>query len=782
MSVDWLQVEEEFALGTATVGETIELEGLFSNYIFQNENFAIASFMHRSYETFVVLGSIPFEMKNGREYHIRGSVEENLNKRTGSMDRQVRVESIAVMPPKGEVGIVRFLQSLDGIQIIAYRLYEAYKDETLEVLKADPERVAREIKGITLKKAMTIQEQLLDSEDSSQSLTFLLNFGFNMREAERMVKTWGDKIITMIQENPYILMKSNSGFPNIGFRKADKIALKMKINMDSEERMEAGIEHALELQGNFGHVYTDLKTLAYEATRVLTNRTIQVDQEDVTEKIEELILARILILEEGRVYPKGMYYAEIDLAENILALAKETPWASTINRDELLDNYLTTNGYHLEDAQRQAVLEFTANKGDVCVLNGAAGTGKTFTLQIILDVLNSLYRYENDKYYDVLMAPTGKAAKVLRQATNKVATTIHGQLMSNGDGGFVFNTGNKLKSNVIVVDETSMLDTYLAKNLLEAISNGSKVIFLGDINQLPSIGAGNVLSDIIDSEKVKVVTLEVPKRQKAGSMIAENGTRIINEEAIESNNKDSFVLKVRSKEQARKFAIKSFLRMMQPPYNYSLEDIQVISPMKNGFNGTLILNYELQQILNPGNTGMTTLNRRFTVDGFQYELMFKAGDRVIQLANNPDLVWYDKVGTTYKPKPSQTQTVTNGEVGTIVSINQEEIADSRGNKRASQVITVKFDDGYVKYVSNEKQNLDHAFAISIHKSQGSQWKVVIQLLSNEHRMMLDNSLLYTGYTRAQERQILIMEPAAFEEALHTRKARQRKTTLIKRLG
>lgn len=782
MSIDWLQIEEDFALSTATVGETIELDGLFGNYIYQNENFVIASFMHSSYESFVVLGTIPFELKNGREYHIRGSVEENLNKRTGLMDRQVRVESIAVMPPKGEVGIVRFLQSLDGIQLIAHRLYDVYKDEAIKILKTDPERVAQEIKGITLKKAMNIQEQLLNSEDSSQALTFLLNFGFNMKESERMVNTWGDKIVSMVQENPYILMKSNSGFPNVGFRKADKIALKLNLKMNSEERIEAGIDYALELQGNHGHVYTDLETLAREATRVLTIPSVKVDQADVEEKIEELILARTLIYEEGRVYPKGLYYAEIDLAENMLALTKETAWQNTVDREKLLDDYLTKEGYHLEKAQRQAVLEFTAYKGDVCVLNGAAGTGKTFTLQVILNILNKLYRYEDAPYYDILMAPTGKAAKVLRQATGKSATTIHSQLMPNAEGGFVYNAGNKVKANVIVVDETSMLDTYLAKSLLEAIKNGSKVIFLGDINQLPSVGAGNVLSDVIDSEKVKVVTLDVPKRQKAGSMIAENGTRIIKEEVIESNNQDSFILKVRSREQARKFAIQSVLRMMKPPYNYSLDEIQVISPMKKGFNGTLILNYELQHILNPGNTGLTTLNRRFTLDGFQYELMFKAGDRIIQLSNNSDLVWYNKVGNDYKPKPDQSQPVTNGEVGTIVSITQEEIEDSRKNKRMSQVILVKFDDGYVKYVGNDKQNIDHAFAISIHKSQGSQWKVVIQLLSNEHRMMLDNSLLYTGYTRAQERQVLIMEPAAYEEALHTRKGRQRKTTLIKRLG
>lgn len=786
MAVDWLKLDEEFALATAVVGETIELDGLFTNYIFQNDNFTIAAFEHSSYESFVVTGAIPFELKNGREYHIRGVVSERLNERTNNMERQLRVEAIAVLPPKGEVGIVRYLQSLDGIQLMAFRLYDKYKDDTLHILKSDPERVARDVQGMSLKKAMNIQQQLIDSEDASVALTWLLNLGFNMKEAENMVRVWGETIMKMVQDNPFILCQTSAGFPGVSFRKADQVAIKLGTDLTSDDRMEAGIAFAMEVFGNSGHVFSDVELLISEAKRVLSNRYVSIDIADVEEKVEEMLKARtVLYAERENIYLKKLYFGEKDLADVVVGLSHGKNWSNRVSPEAILDGILKQKNIQLEARQREAVLNFTQTKGGFHVLLGAAGTGKTFIVKIIMEVLEKLYASElHEKYFPVLLSPTGKAAKVLRKATGMPASTIHSYLKPDGAGGFIYNIGARMGANVVIVDEGSMLDTLLAKDLFEAVADGAKVILMGDPNQLPSIGAGNVLHDIAKSGVLgkDVVTLNVAKRQVAGSIIAENGTRIIKGEVIENDNASAFKINVSSPEKAADYAIQTFNKMMAAPYNVNEDDIQILSPMKKGVSGTNMLNYRIQQMVNGGPVTMTSLNKRFTVNNFQYELFFKPGDRVIQLSNNPDLQWFDKDARgNYSLRIDQSLTVTNGETGVIDAIYTEDVENERGIKRKTMVIAVKFDDGYVKYIGNDKQDLDHAWVITAHKSQGSQWKVVIGILTNEQRMMLDNSLLYTMYTRAEEKIIVLTQESAYQEALHTRKALKRRTTLQTRL-
>lgn len=336
-----------------------------------------------------------------------------------------------------------------------------------------------------------------------------------------------------------------------------------------------------------------------------------------------------------------------------------------------------------------------------------------------------------------------------------------------------------MSSHVYLIDETSMLDTALAHSLIQAIPKGSKVIFLGDVRQLPAIGAGNVLMDTINSGICPVITLTVPKRQAKGSSIYENASRILNGDRIEADKADTFWFETNGASQAR-------LKVLHAVKNISSYDksaIQVLSPMRAGECGTHLLNHSLQQLWNSQNTDSTVLNRSFEVKDVTYRLYYRIGDRVIQLKNNGELKWVYKTptGTYLEDENQQGTVVTNGEQGIIENIFEEEVESQRGRKQTVITMAVQYDDGIVLYRGNDKKDLDHAYAISVHKSQGSQWPVVIQVMDNSHFMMLSNELFYTGYSRAEEKHILVADTRSVDMAKSERVSMQRRTSLIDRL-
>lgn len=771
--------EEESAISKAVIGETIEIEATLTRVIFEKENYVIGKFIDAAYMDFTVLGNVPFELKEGRNYRISGEVE--MNKRSEFNERQIKLQGITILPPKGEIGIIKYLQSLKGLQARSYSLYETFKDDTIKIMKEDPERVAKEVKGISIKQALEFQTQLIEAEDSSETVTFLLNVGLTMKESNTLFKEMGEDSEIMIRKNPYILGNREGVYPGFGFRKMDKVAKQLNFDMQSEHRVKAGIRFAIENQGNFGHCYTDWDKLVYESIRILSLPNVRFDKETIENAIESMLLSNDLIMEGDNIYTNTIYNAEMELGSDINRLAKETEWKTPVDVVSLLNQYLETNNIELEIAQRKAVIEFTKFKGDICILNGSAGSGKTFTMSIILKMLQQVHWANKSKMMPRLLAPTGKAAKVLQKSVKMDAMTIHRALRPEGHH-FNINKSNPLEENVIVVDESSMLDTELANALLESIETGSKLIFLGDTNQIPSIGAGAVLKDLITSKVGNLVTLTVPKRQKEGSLIYLNTERILSGLVPEIDNQSSYIIPTANAEHTKIMTIKAIKQMVENDSPYQLKDIQVLSPMRMGQAGTRLLNYEIQQIFNPSTSGVSVLNYSFEVDKFRYELRFKAGDKVIQKTNNGELNWYKKTADGFEvDKETSNGIITNGEQGVIEDIVEEEKIDSVGRKFKTVDIIVEYEDGYVIYHGKEKSDLDHAYAISIHKSQGSQWPVVINVLSMSHQNMLENNLFYTAMSRTAEVTILVAERQAVQVALNTNKTELRKTTLVKRI-
>lgn len=774
---------EESPLFTEAIGETVEVEAEFIRYIYENAPFVIAAFIDDSYEDFSVLGNVPFELKEGRRYRITGEVEESYNKYKEETVRQLRLKGISLLPPSGEAGIIRYLQSLKGLKSLSFVLYETYKEDTLKVMREDPERVAKEVRGISLKKALKFQQQLLDAEESSETLTFLLNIGLSLNECETLIRMKGEEVKEKIEKNPYLLTRRGGGWPGMRFPRVDSIAMEWGVDPRSPNRMEAGIFFVFQREGDFGHCYSDFDRVVETTSRLLSSPYLTFDREEIEEVVERLLLKDTLFLDGERLYIKRFFEKERALAQRIVELSKPTDWRLSINPEVAADEFLDKRKITLEDKQREAVIEAIRNKGDFIILNGAAGTGKTFTADVILRLLIETYEQDNPKKKAniAVLAPTGLATKVLKKALKYQypTMTIHRALKADGQG-FFHSQSNPLDANIYVVDETSMLDTSLAFSLFDAIPDGSKVIFLGDIRQLPAIGAGNVLSDTIDSGITPTVTLNVPKRQAKGSSIYENASRILKEEIIQPDNKDTFWFKPANGYQGTQ----KVMELVRSIETYAPSDIQVTAPMKPGRCGTHLLNYLLQKEWNDKNEDSNQLNRTFEVENTTYRLYFRKGDKVMQVANNPSLDWVVKVkGGSYKTDEDKKGTVvTNGEQGVILDIFEDEVTTQSGRKQKIVSIAVQYDEGIVLYRGNEKKDLDHAFAISIHKSQGSQWPVVIQLMdSSSHGRMLSNELFYTGYSRASERHLLVADEQSVRMATANRVSTKRRTSLIDRI-
>lgn len=775
--------------------------------------------------TFKVAGTFPIPLIEGQTYLVKGEI----NVYRG--DKQIKCQSAQLEKPTSRHAVITFLKTLKGLNKRAEYLYEKYGGEIIEILIKEPMRVANEVSGIGKKSVTSWSEQLKVLEDDYRTISTLLGYGISMRQAKKLLERYKGYIIEMIEANPYFLAEEVRGF---GFLKCDEIARQIGHDPKSQYRIQQGILHVLKESMSDGHCYLpkdellkrakeclDFKLTANEMKQLIDKhkgkqefeypfgeksytvpyqtllkhwndyqrersawnkekhryRVISFELEDILSHLMVLEDNSKIVIKDDMVYLIYLYHAELKVAEKIIRLMLE-PQDTFEGVDRDIEAYLSEKGLQLEDMQHQAVYEFASKTGGMYILNGSAGCGKTFTLNVILAVMEQQYKKNRKPFRVKVFAPTGKASKVAKKATGRDACTVHRGLGYRPDIGFEFNEDNPLEADCVILDESSMLDILLAQSLFEAIPPGCKVIFMGDTKQLPSVGAGNVLLDLINGGMIPVITLNVVKRQAEHSGIIRNANKIINGEMISScqDTADAYVIRKQNAFDVQETMVRSMERLIDSN-RYSFEDIQILCPQKNGEIGTYVMNWVIQQTFNPNPSGEKVLNRNIKKKHSQTEeimdvpLYFQAGDKVMHVANNYQMVWYQKNELGEYVEDRENIGITNGECGVIEGIEKEKVMGVNQIK-----MIVRYEDGYVMYYDTFEE-LDHSYAMTIHKSQGSQWPAVIIPIMMENYNMLDNSIFYTGYTRSKDFNCVIGQSEAINHAVKTFKNRKRYTSL-----
>ena len=640
---------------------------------------------------------------------------------------QFTVTSYEIKEPETSVAMEKYLGSgiIKGVgPALSAKIVKKFGDETFNIIEREPERLA-EIKGITEKKAIEIGSQFEEKKEFRNAMIFLNQYGVSNALAMKIYKEYGIKVMKIVRENPYRLADDIAG---VGFKTADEIALRMGFSPESSMRMKAGISFALSMAASNGHTY-----LLYEDLYEESKRLLGISEAEFESDIYELTIERKIVLKEvkgeRRVYNNNLYYMELTVARKLLDLNAKSENNYKVMEAKVKEVEAKT-GIKLGDLQRKAVYE--AVESGLVIITGGPGTGKTTTINAII----KLFEMQNMEI--LLAAPTGRAAKRMTETTGMEAQTIHRLLELNGnpeEGGsmrFERNELNPLEADVIIIDEMSMVDIYLMYSLLKAVTVGTRLILVGDVNQLPSVGPGNVLKDIIGSGKFNVVRLNEIFRQAAESDIITNAHKINAGQSIRLDNKskDFFMLSMSSSIQIQR-ALVSLIAEKLPPYvDATKYDIQVLTPSRKGELGVENLNKILQQYINPPAPG-----KREKQWG---EVIFRENDKVMQIKNDYQMEWkiVTKKGLTIKEGSG----VFNGDCGIIREINE-----------FAGTVTVEFDEGkLVEYTGATLEELELAYAITIHKSQGSEYPAVIIPLLNAPRPLLNRNLLYTAVTRARK--------------------------------
>lgn len=661
--------------------------------------------------------------------------------------RQFKAETFRVVPPEDAVAVERYLGSgaIKGVgAALAARIVRRFGDDTFRIIEEEPHRLA-EIKGISEKKAREIAEQVEEKKDMREAMIFLQKYGITNTLAIKIYKQYGMGLYKVMQENPYRLAEDVSG---IGFRIADDIAAKIGIHMDSDYRIRSGMLYTLLQAGAEGHVYLPKELLLEKAAQMLG-----LTQEQIAPQLENLAIDRKVVIKEKDnvlcVYSNSAYYAELNCARMLFELQRafgdgtgeSADRLTKAERDRLFDRLRKleeTNHMELDVLQRKAVINAVEN--GIFILSGGPGTGKTTTINMII-------RYFEEEGLDIfLAAPTGRAAKRMTEATGFEAKTIHRLLelngsvsedaMSNVDRGgsavhFEKNELNPLEADVVIIDEMSMVDIHLFQSLLKAIAPGTRLVMVGDRNQLPSVGPGQVLKDLMESGKIASVVLSKIFRQAGESDIVVNAHRINEGKEIPLDNKsmDFFFLERDNVNVIYKHMILLITEKLPRYVKSGMFDIQVLTPMRKGALGVETLNGILQQYLNPPAPEKLEL--------LHGDRVFRLGDKVMQVKNNYQLEW--EIVSKYGIAIDSGQGVFNGDVGIIKEINE-----------TAKTVVVEYDDlRQVTYPMTGLDELELAYAITIHKSQGSEYPAVIMPLLTGPKMLFNRNLLYTGVTRAK---------------------------------
>ena len=643
---------------------------------------------------------------------------------------QFKISIYQTTVPKDSASMERYLGSgaIKGVgAALAARIVKKFGDDTFRIIEEEPERLA-EVKGISERKAQEIGLQMEEKKDLREAMLYLQQFGISNTLALKIYDTYGVELYGVMRENPYRLAEDITG---VGFRIADEIAAKIGIRTDSDYRIRSGIFYTLLQAVSEGHCYLPMHVLLERAHILLG-----VEENNILPQVENLTIDRKLVIKKDKVFASNYYYAELNCAAMLHRLnipmseAKNLPSQQAVLR-KTLEKMMTELHMELDELQLQAVMSSIQN--GLFILSGGPGTGKTTTINMML-------RYFESEGLDIfLAAPTGRAAKRMTEATGFEARTIHRLLELNGalsdeDGRkvrFERNEQTPLEADVIIIDEMSMVDIQLFQALLKAVIPGTRLILVGDVNQLPSVGPGQVLRDIMDSGKFPGMELRRIFRQAEESDIVVNAHRINRGDQIELNNKskDFFFLERNDVNVIYKHMIQLIQDKLPGYVQASPMDIQVLTPMRKGSLGCEALNSILQRYLNPPGAG-----KREHVVG---DVLYREGDKVMQIKNNYQLEW--EVVSRYGIPIDKGMGIFNGDMGRILEINET----------AAELVVEYDEQRRVTYPFSLLEELELSYAVTIHKSQGSEYPAVILPLLAGPRMLFNRNLLYTAITRAR---------------------------------
>ena len=729
---------------------TVGLEnfsGIVESIIYSNEEngYGIFDFAIDTNELVTIVGTLPY-ICEGDSLTVYGKWVNN-----PKYGAQFKVEQYEKIMPADSAAILRYLSSgaIKGIgPKTAQRIVEKFGDDTFDVMENHPDWLS-DINGITYKKALEIAEDFKKKAGMRASMLFFRNY-FGTTMTVKIYQKWGSRAVDIAKNNPYRLCEDIEG---VGFEKADEIAMSLGLEADSAQRVMGGVRYVLSYNaGQNGHTCLPYDKLVGEASMLL-----EVSKEKTGKAIEALVgqekLAYSVYGGEKYVFDRIMYDSERFIADKLVDINKKCVNADVSDIHSYIAREELENGIRYAELQRRAITQAMSN--GVMILTGGPGTGKTTVVRALIKIFKGMGMKV------ALAAPTGRAAKRLSESTSNEAKTIHRMLEMNyesGDFCFLRNEKNYLDENVIIVDEASMADTQLFCAMLKAIKPGARLIVIGDANQLPSVGAGNVLRDIIESGRFATVELTEIFRQAKKSLIVTNAHRINSGEmpVLNANDNDFFFLPRKSDAEVAYTVIDLCKNRLPKAYGTETANgIQVISPSRKGEGGTDNLNLKLQSSLNPpSKNGVAYSHRNRT---------FRVGDKVMQTKNNYQIEWENN--------SKKGLGIFNGDIGEITDISVKD-----------KVMTICFDDKTVKYEFSMLDDLEHAYAITVHKSQGSEYPIVIIPAYDAPPLLLTRNLFYTAVTRAQKMVIIVGREDIVKTMVKSDRQTMRYTCLCKRLG
>ena len=734
------------------------LSGYIDHVIFRNEENGYTVFVLKDAESvreITCVGTFPV-VNQGAMIEATGSYI-----RHSVYGKQFQINSFVEKLPENAIAMERYLGSgaIKGIgAALAARIVRHFGDDTLRIMEEEPERLV-EIKGISERKAREIAEQIADKTEMRRAMIFLQKYGISLKLGAKIYQKYGQSLYNVLQENPYRLAEDITG---VGFKIADGIAARIGILADSDYRIRSGMLYTLQQASGEGHIFLPKEQLFDRSAQLLG-----VDPSYMEKHLMDLSIDRKVVLKEREdvveVYPAQLYFLELNTARMLTELNISCPE----NEDEVRRRIAVIEretGTELDEMQKKAVQEAAGN--GLFVLTGGPGTGKTTTI-------NAIIRYFEEEGAELrLAAPTGRAAKRMTEATGCEAQTIHRLLElsgmpegeeSNHSVQFERNAQNPLEADVIIIDEMSMVDIYLMHSLLQAVTAGTRLILVGDENQLPSVGPGNVLRDLIRSECIPVVELTKIFRQASESDIVVNAHKINRGEpvAIHNKSKDFFFLKRYDADIIIRVVIALIQEKLPGYVDARPLEIQVLTPMRKGLLGVERLNQILQRYLNPPDP-----SKKEKDSG---DHIFREGDKVMQVKNNYQLEW--EIRGKYGIPAEKGVGVFNGDTGIIREINE-----------FMETAEVEFEDGrFGTYSFKQLEELELAYAVTIHKSQGSEYPAVILPLLSGPQMLLNRNLLYTAVTRARKCVTVVGSEKTFSEMIKNEKQQKRYSTLDVRI-
>ena len=746
----------------------MELTGEITAIIYQNEvnSYTIADMYvdemdGKEDNLITIVGYLPFVVE-GDEIKVYGKFVEHKD-----YGRQFKVDTFEKMMPQTVEALERYLGNgmIKGVgPATAKKIISEFGEDTINVIKNQPLKLSR-IKGITKEKALEISESFIEHWEVWQIVGFLEKFGIGAENSKRVYDELGVNAIEQIKTNPYILIDIARG---VDFKQVDKMAMDLGMDKTNDKRIKSGIKYALIRITYNGHCCTLEENLIEYVKTLLGVDKQEIENNLINLKVTGEIVEEKRSNDETWIYLASFYNTEANIAKriNFLNNAKNIKYIKSIDKE--LQKFELLDDINLSEKQKEAVK--TVNDNNVTIITGGPGTGKTTIIKSIIEI----YQSKGNKI--VLSAPTGRAAKRMTETTGKEASTLH-RLLEIGkfdEDIYLKNKGEyegtPIDGDIVIVDEMSMVDMFLMNYLVSSIYQGTKLVLVGDSDQLPSVGPGSVLKDLIDSKKIATIHLDKVFRQAAKSQIVVNAHRVnegqgflSKDELTDDSKKDFFIINEKNPEKMLYQVMSLCTGRLESYGNYNFfENIQILTPTKKGMFGTKELNAYLQNVLNPED--------KFKDEKKANGAIFRVGDRIMQVKNNYDIYW-EKESTVNKEKEVGSG-VFNGEIGTIIAIDERE-----------KKVEIRFDDEKKAwYEFSELEQIEHSYAITIHKAQGSEYDVVIMCIPKAAPILMTRNLLYTGITRAKDLLIIIGDKNVMDYMIQNVDSKKRNTGLKYKLG